>query len=168
MNSKTLFPVVAAAATLVNFACVATATAQVKAALTRDVDRATAQPAHGVCNATSDSFGAIKCTLYSVPAGKRLVVETVSYQMATASGTPVYSVVFGEDTGSALLRLGDPNVFSLTPMFAYEQGGAHVYTGTQALLMYVDENKIFAGGGVRGGMANYVQEFSFSGYLVDK
>ncbi len=169
MKSKTLFPVVAAAAAaLFSLNLVTPAEAQVKAALTRDVDRPTAQPVTGACYAASDGLGNIKCSLYSVPAGKRLVVETVSYKMVTASSTSAYFINFGEDAGFANLSFGYPNVFNVTPSFAYEQGGARVYTATQALQMYVDENKTLAAGGVRGGGANYLNTFSFSGYLVDK
>jgi hypothetical protein len=168
MNSKTLRPLVAAAAALFNVAFMTASYAQAKAALTRDVDRATAQPATGACSAFSNGIGTLKCALYTVPAGKRLVVETVSYRMTTASGTPIYFVNFGEDVGFADLPFGTPNIFNVAPVFAYASGGDTTYTGTQALRMYVDENKVFAAGGSRGGSVNYEQRFSFSGYLVDK
>lgn len=169
MNQTTLRPVAAAAiAALALVALVTPAHAQVKAALTRDVDRPSAQPVNGTCTTASDTVGAIKCALYSVPAGKRLVVETVSYKMATASGSAVYFVTYGQDAGFASLPFGYPNILSVTPAFAYEQAGARIYTGAQALQMYIDENQSFAAGGSRGGTANYVQSFSFSGYLVDK
>ena len=169
MNQMTLRTAAAAAmAAFFSVAFVMPAQAQVKAAFTRDVDRPTAQPVNGACTTAADGFGSIKCALYSVPAGKRLVVETVSYKMTTASGTAVYFVTFGQDAGFANLPFGYPNIYNLTPVFTYEFASGRTYTGAQALQMYIDENQTFAAGGARGGTVNYVNTFAFSGYLVDK
>jgi hypothetical protein len=169
MSPKTPFTVAAAVAVAVlNVAFVAPVHAQVKAALVRDVDRSTSQPVNGRCIAGTDSNGAIKCVLYSVPAGKRLVVETVSYQAVSEAGTPVYQVLFGlNDPSSSNLFYPGSNIYSVTPTFVYETS-ARVYSATQALRIYIDENQSLAAGDTHGGTANFQQGFSFSGYLVDK
>lgn len=170
MSPKTLLTLVAAVAAVpLNFAFVAPAHSQVKAALVRDVDRPTLQPVNGACGGFIDNNGVIKCLLFTVPAGKRLVVETVSYSATTQAGTPVYQVVFGQnDPSAANLFYSSTNTYAVNPAYAYENGGARVYSATQALRIYIDENQSLAAGDSHGGNANYQQLFTFSGYLVDK
>lgn len=160
----------AAAAAALNIALTMPAHAQAKAALTRDIDRSSAQPVHGICGESDASSGFLKCTLYTVPAGKRLIVETVSYEAVTAAGSVVTSVLFGQDyKGTSYLNMGFGNVFNIQPTYKYEQDGYRVYGGTQALRMYIDENNTLAAGGAHGGAYRYYGwQLSFSGYLVDK
>jgi len=146
------------------------AQAQTKAALTRDVDRPTAQPVNGTCSSYRVS-GSIKCNLYRVPAGKRLVVETVFYNVSVAPGASIYALVYGEDTGSTdLTYLGNPNVFGLAPTPGYNFAGRfQTYTATQPLKLYVDENHFFAAAGAHASASNdFLWTFGFSGYVVDK
>lgn len=144
------------------------ATAQTaKPILTRDVDRGTAQPVNGACSA---SFAAAvgTCILYTVPSGKRLVVETVSYSVVLASGQYLGSILFGLQTALPYFQVGSPNLYGVSTA-PYFNGGAFVYSATQPLRIYLDEGQGFvAGGSVNGGANNYEQDFSFSGFLVDK
>ncbi|CAN5432308.1 hypothetical protein BH11PSE9_BH11PSE9_17170 [soil metagenome] len=165
--------VVALAAVLFNAALVTPVRAQAKAALTRDVDRPSAQPVSAFCSAASN----MKCILYTVPAGKRLVVETVSYAVEAQNGGIVRNVVFGQDDTRFFLSPGiGPNVYALTPAFTYldvySNPGApspRKYAATQPLRAYLDENQVFAAVTyvAEAPVTNY-QVFTFSGYLVEK
>jgi hypothetical protein len=144
------------------------ATAQTaKPILTRDVDRGTAQPVNGACSA---SFAAAvgTCILYTVPSGKRLVVETVSYNVSIPPGQSLGSILFGLNTALPYFQLGSPNLYAVSTN-PYFNGATNAYTASQPLRIYLDEGQAFvAGGSVNGGGNNYEQDFSFSGYLVDK
>jgi hypothetical protein len=157
-----------AAASVLALSCmfVSPAHAQ-KAALTRDIDRPSAQPVNGTCQA-STQFGSIKCNLYTVPAGKRLVVETVSYRATAPGSSSIGQVLFGQDAGYSNLILGLPNTYLISPSLIITDGGIKVYGGTQALVAYIDEGKTLAAGVIVIGATNYIQDFVFSGYLVDK
>lgn len=147
----------------------APAHAQVKAALTRDVDRPTAQPVNGNCSTFPNTAGVIKCALYTVPAGKRLVVETVGYEGTVSSGYSLYRVLFGQDGGYPIVYLGQANVFPVTPVLAYDTGTVRTYSAAQSLNISLDENQVLVGGMDRSDfVSKYLEFFSFSGYLVDK
>jgi hypothetical protein len=135
--------------------------------LTRDVDRGAAQPVNGACSASfATSVGT--CILYTVPVGKRLVVETVSYSVALAAGQSLGSILFGLNTALPYFQVGSPNLYGVSTN-PYFNGVTTVYSATQPLRIYLDEGQGFtAGGTVNGGGSNYEQDFSFSGYLVDK
>lgn len=143
------------------------ATAQIlRPILTRDVDRGTAQPVNGACSASfADSVGT--CILFTVPAGKRLVVETVSYSVALTPSQYLTSILFGLNTALPYFQVGSPNLYavSTTPYF---NGGANVYSASQPLRIYLDQGQAFVAGGSVTGSSNYEQDFSFSGYLVDR
>jgi len=62
------------------------------------VDRAAAQPVNGACSGFSAAFNITKCALYTVPAGKRLVVESISFQAYSDSAQSVVRLLFGKDT----------------------------------------------------------------------
>ena len=72
------------------------AAAQVKPALVRAIS--TAQPVRAHCSKSDISTpGAVKCALYVVPAGKRLVVEAVSYKIVLDVAFQVKELLFGRD-----------------------------------------------------------------------
>lgn len=162
MNPRTTIVAAAVAAALLNIAFIAPALAQVKAALTRDVDRSSAQPVSGVCKA------AVACALYKVPAGKRLVVETVGYHLTTASGSVVYLIAFGTDNGTGGPVFDAPNSSTVAPALAYDRDGYRVYSGSQNLTMHFDEHQGLAAFSTQSSNYKYEQIFRFSGYLVDK
>jgi hypothetical protein len=150
------------------------ATAQVRPAFVRDVDRSTAQPVSGFCNAYApwEYPGLAKCELYTVPAGKRLVVETVSFRLVILTGQDVREVVFGKNnTQSPRLEFG-PGSYAVSPgtptadNILFEK----LYSGSQALRFYLEEGEGLAGQDVYTGASvmSYPQSFGFSGYLVDK
>ncbi len=143
--------------------------AQGKAALTRDVDRPTAQPVNGKCETGSipgSGFG--KCALFKVPAAKRLVVETISYIVFVDSQSRLFQILFGQDAGFPTIFFGLPNTFVIAPMTTFDDGIVHSYGGSQPLVIYIDENQTLDAGFVTGGGTNFTQSFTFSGYLVDK
>lgn len=135
--------------------------------LTRDVDRGAAQPVNGACSASfGDSVG--NCILYTVPAGKRLVVETVSYSVVVEPGQNLVSILFGLNTPLPYFQVGSPNLYGVSTS-PYFNGAAFIYSATQPLRIYLDEGQSFTGGGsVNSSGSSYEQDFSFSGYLVDR
>ena len=158
----------ATSAALALCAVASSASAQPKPALTRDIDRPGGQPVHGYCVAPSFS-GAGKCTLLTVPPGKRLVVETVSYQLFVEAGKRIINIAIGDGTDFASfpsLLISD-NVYSLTPVFSNDYG-IYRYSTSQPLKFYLEEGRILVAYVATEGSAVYSQQFSFSGFLVDK
>jgi hypothetical protein len=134
--------------------------------LTRDIDRGTAQPVNGACIA-SFAAGPGSCVLFTVPAGKRLVVETVSYSVVVSPTQSLGSIVFGLNTVPQYFQVGSPNLYAVSTA-PYFNGAAVVYSASQPLRIYLDEGQAFAAGGSISDSNNYEQDFSFSGYLVEK
>jgi hypothetical protein len=139
-----------------------------KAALVRDVDRGTAQPVSAGCSGFSALTGITKCVLYTVPAGKRLVVELVSFEAAADSSNSVYKILFGKNNPPFGNILIGTNVFTLSPGVATVLSGTKLYFGAEALRFYLDESEQLAGQVDYTGGTNFQQQFSFSGFLVDK
>jgi hypothetical protein len=144
------------------------ATAQVKAAQVRDVDRAAAQPVDGHCSGFSSGDNLTKCSLYTVPAGKRLVVETFSFHVDSDSTQSVYRLLLGKDTPQYGNILFGPGVYAISPGTPVIISGSKVYVGLQPLRFYMEEGDSLVAEVDYTGGSNYVQNFGFSGYLVDK
>jgi hypothetical protein len=144
------------------------AAAQVKPALVRDVS--TAQPVRGYCSKSDISTpGVAKCALYVVPAGKRLVVEAVSYKIYLDSAFQVTELLFGrDDCTSCSNMLFDTEVREINPTQIFNPSN-RVYVGSESTRLYIEENDTFAVMlYTQAGSAHYSQQFNFSGYLVDK
>ncbi len=150
------------------------ASAQTRPALTRDVDRPSAQPVNGTCETFREGGSGYRCILYKVPVGKRLVVELISYSLQVPSATLMYQMVAGrhdpspkifEGVGRQLyaVNLTQPSVIG---------GGLGLfknYSGSQSMTFYLEETEELAVGVRDDGTAViFQQKFSFSGYLVDK
>jgi hypothetical protein len=157
----------AAAALLLLLAAAPFSQAQVKPALTRDISTAT--PVSGYCTASEfDTPGYARCFLYTVPAGKRLVVEMVSYNLAREPSLQVTQLLFGKaETFSSNFLFG-PKVLQVTPQSVFNPT-VRAYGGSQAVRLYLEENETL--GAIAyfqtGGPA-YEQQFGFVGYIVDK
>jgi hypothetical protein len=164
MKSKLLSRFAAAVSAIVlNVALVTPALAEVKAALTRDVDRATAQPVHSACTTQSQ---VVPCTLYTVPAGKRLIVETVSYYVTAFDVNAIVTeICFGKDCGvSVSLAQQSYDVAVVQNPRGLDRFS---YAATQPLRAYFEEAEVF-GALYSAGHYNSIGTFRFSGYLVDK
>jgi len=144
------------------------ASAQARAALTRDIDRATAQPVNGSCLASGVNPGLTKCILYTVPSGKRLVVELVSFLLASDTNQSITQILVGKSDPNAVNILIGTGVYELAVPTPIAQSATSLYAGTQSLRFYMDEGDLLAGQMYYTGGSNYQQAFSFSGYLVDK
>lgn len=142
--------------------------AQAKPALVRDVSTAT--PVNGYCQQSAISTpGWAKCALYTVPIGKRLVVEVVSYKIALDPTLQVTQLMFGQDAcpGCSNMLFGS-NVRQINPIQIFSTG-FRSYAGSEMTRIYLEENASFAAiAYFQSGGPNYVQEFNFSGYVVDK
>lgn len=157
----------AAAALLLLLAAAPFSQAQVKPALTRDISTAT--PVSGYCTASEfDTPGWARCFLYTVPAGKRLVVEMVSYNLAREPSLQVTQLLFGKaDTLSSNFVFG-PKVLQVTPQSVFSPT-VRAYAGSQSVRLYLEENDTLGAiAYFQTGGPVYEQQFGFVGYIVEK
>ena len=133
------------------------------------------QPVSGYCRVPA-SASVSSCNLYTVPAGKRLVVEMFSYQLVSAGpvGRPL-RIVFGQSSGGTFAPdLWQPisNVFIVPPVFAGNEGGVSgfdLWSDTRMTRFYLEEAFTLAANiFFDGNNAASPQVFTFSGYLVNK
>jgi hypothetical protein len=125
----------------------------------RDVDHAALQPVSGECNAVYGTVTNLKqCTLYTVPAGKRLVVETVMYQLAIETTGFPYGATFGNTSGVA--------AFAFAPTFVGSDGINH-YANTVSTRFYLGGGETLTAFAQFSGATIYGQRFAFSGYLTN-
>lgn len=126
----------------------------------RDVDRAAQQPVSNECSAIYGTVTNLKqCTLYTVPAGKRLVVETVMYQLAIESGGFPYGATFGSSAGVA--------AFAFAPAFVGNDGANH-YVNTVPARFYLGAGESLNAYAQFSAATIFGQRFAFSGYLVNQ
>lgn len=128
--------------------------------LVRDVDRG--QPVGGFCSANYGTVNNVKrCDLYTVPAGKRLVVEELVYRLAIEGNPgsfPYYVIVVNSGTSDFL---------SLAPTFTGSDGTNH-YTNTVGVHYYLNA------GATLSILAQFSQptilgsDYSFTGRLIDE
>lgn len=126
------------------------------------MDRSAAQPVTGYCQS---ALVPGRCTLYTVPAGKRLVVETVAYFMTLDLNAQPKRLSFGRLYDEP--RQISPGLFPVAPVLLYTDASVRRYAGSQALRAQFDPGEPF-GVEFYGDGNNYLQEASFSGYLVDR
>ena len=151
MNRLNRCLLAASATTLLGIVAVPVAHAE-KAFDGRDEHRSI-QPVSVICFAPPDARGNARCTLTTVPAGKRLVTQSVSY--FAQSGTPVVR--------AALLTSIATNLPVAAPVSNPATGTVYI-TGLN-LSLIVEEGTVvdfFMFG------SNGTVEASLNGYLVDK
>ena len=107
-----------------------------------------------------------QCTLYTVPAGKIFVLETVTAQIFTAEpGGPPFLLKITDPQGN--LASGDAGVpFTLEKSFSTVNGNS--YTINQMVKFYYKKNKAIQALLLLPAAENFNNEVSISGYLVDK
>ncbi len=165
MKSQPLKSVVlAASVAIANVFFVMPVLAQSRAALTRDIDRPAAQPVHGLCQS---QYGT-PCVLYTVPAGKRLVVQTVSYYVLTSDAAAVELISFGAYANDLRYANVD-NSYAVTPALTTNAFGPRFlsWAGSQALTAYFEQGEAFAAA-LFSRTGSTTERYSFSGYLVDR
>jgi hypothetical protein len=133
------------------------------------VDAGPSQAVNGTCQSSQIAADRSACKPYTVPAGKRLVVEMISYRLVNDGSTAApYEVLAGQDAGFTTTVIGEPNTYAFpvgTPGLA---GGASVYAETRNVRIYLDELQKLILQADFGGANNFSQEFGFSGFLQDK
>jgi hypothetical protein len=114
------------------------------------------------------SGGSANCLLYEIPDGKRLVIESVSWQLVTSTTAHVTTLVIGSpDGGSANVLIGAKGHVVATPR-TYE-GEVAFYVGTQAMKMYLDgPARVLASVSTLGPTANSQQNVAIAGHLLNK
>ncbi len=124
------------------------------------------QPVNGACGSIVDSFGNATCNLYTVPSGKRLVVELFSYQLqASPTDANPFIVLVGLNTGFAVPTA---NVFSFPPVLAGSNPPRTAYADTRVIRVYFDEGQTVQADAQFGGTNATGQAFFFSGFLSNK
>jgi len=129
-------------------------------------DAGQTQPVSGACS-YFPSNGDAKCDLYTVPAGKRLVVELISYRLASPTTMQAVGASFGES--SVVVCFGCPDVYVFPAGMTVEAFNANLWRDTRAVRFYLNENQtLSASGAFSSGSNNFGQAFTFSGFLVNK
>jgi hypothetical protein len=119
-------------------------------------------PVRGYCQA---SLNAGTCTLFTVPAGQRLTVETVAYFLTVGPSNTINRLSFGKTYPETVIAIAT-GVYPVAVAQASATDSARRYAGSQALTFHLDAGEgLSAYFGADGG-ANFLQEVSFSGYLV--
>jgi hypothetical protein len=111
------------------------------------------------------------CLLYEVPDGKRLVVESVSWQISTAPSASLFSLVIGGNDGSSTNALFGAKAHAVATTRTYADNLVARYTGTQAMKMYLDGPlRVIASTITMGPMVGFFgnHEVAIAGYLVDR
>jgi hypothetical protein len=126
----------------------------------RDVDRAAQEPVSGECAAVYGTVTNLKqCALYTVPAGKRLVVETVTYQLGIENTAFPYGATFGNTSAAA--------VFTFAPTFVGNDGINH-YANAVSTRFYLGPGETLSAFAQFSAATIYGQRFAFSGYLLSQ
>lgn len=129
----------------------------IKPALTRDVDRPTAQPVYAECDADSTIFGS--CQLYTVPAGKTLVVEVVTTGGFTTNSSSNGNVLQWQ------LYDQKTTYFLDVPVVRERNAGLLVYSGNSKGPYYFYQGSTITSRVQANSLG--AQKSSFSGYLVN-
>jgi hypothetical protein len=119
-------------------------------------------PVRGYCQA---GLTPGTCTLFTVPAGQRLVVETVGYFMTVSSSNIINRLSFGKTYPEAVIAIA-PGVYPVAAAQASVDGSARRYSGSQALTFHLEPGEGLSAYFGSDGGSNFLQEVSFSGYLV--
>jgi hypothetical protein len=135
----------------------------------RDIAWAANHAVNGHCSATNSlDAPTAACVMYTVPAGKRLVVETVTYLLSTLATSNVFTnLTFGYSQNGTTPAPENTYNFAVNPVVLPGNGLQWAY-GTLSLRMYLDEHQSLMGSFAFSPATGVAQEFGFSGYLVDK
>ena len=108
------------------------------------------------------------CDLYTVPAGKRLVVELFSFRLASdnAGSNEPYVVVLGRSTVIFCFNCSDFYAFS--PGTGHAGPTVTLWSDTRPVRFYLDENQTLSVTVSHNGSNSWGQAFTFSGFLVNK
>jgi hypothetical protein len=122
----------------------------------RDVDNPARQPVSATANCSESTGTNCEATIYSVPAGKRLVIEYVSFQARVPFGQVAYMSI----TGGPYFPFSQP---------AVSFPGANVVRFAEQVRLYSEPGTTLVVQGERTGSGLSSTNFSFfiSGYLVD-
>ena len=125
------------------------------------------QPVNGGCTAAAIALlNVAHCDMYTVPAGKRLVVEMFSYWLISdASNAAPFRVAVGLDTGYAIIA---SNVLWFAPAYSAHYSGGTSYADTRAIRLYFDEGQKVQAEADFSDANIYDQSFHFSGFLTYK
>jgi hypothetical protein len=135
----------------------------------RDIAWAANHAVNGNCVASnSPDQPRAQCVMYTVPAGKRLVVETVTYAVSTlATSNDFTNLTFGYTQDG--INPSFDNIYFLTVKPVVLPGNGYQYANdTIPLKMYLEERQSLMGTFTFSPATVATQRFAFSGYLVDK
>ena len=125
------------------------------------------EPVEGQCIAAPAGGATATCNMFTVPAGKRLVVELISYvsNSSPTDGKPV-DIIFGN---SATLDFeGSSGRYFLPPVFNGALGNLERFADTRQARVYLDQNQAL-GVRIHFDQNNHVGSyFMFSGFLVNR
>jgi hypothetical protein len=118
---------------------------------------------------SSSSQGAHGCELYVVPAGKRLVIESVSHYVSTAAtGVQVHWVVVGSSTSTDELLPMVAGSSTFAAPLTSSGSSINYYIGTHPARIYVDEGRRVVAWTNLSPSASNLFSVSITGHLVDR
>lgn len=153
----------AVAMTAVLTAFAPSAIAQIRAAWVRDADAPTLQPFHGAADISMSALNQ-QALITTVPAGKRLVIEHISWLAGMSTGTSfVFAGLRAEQFGPFRAY------FQIAPPHAAATNGFALQDGSQPVRLYFDDgDNIWLSATTSNGAANRTIAVRVSGYYVDK
>lgn len=131
-------------------------------------------PVNGYCQSSAPTgYSVVRCPLYTVPAGKRLIVESVSWRLIQSFNNTWSDLIFGLDTAE-----GTPTVNFLpsarTVFIQHLQTSTDGTTvsmseGTQSVKLVYEAGEVFSSQYTYGGSGpDYYQITSFQGHLENQ
>jgi len=128
------------------------------------------EPVTGVCTSSVIVLGRAACQPYGpVPAGKRLLVEMVSYSIFTDGTTsPPIQFLAGQSAGFTTTIIGEPNTYAFPITPGSPVGSGALSSETRTVRIYLDEGQSLILQANFTGPNNFVQTFTFSGVLANK
>jgi hypothetical protein len=119
-------------------------------------------PVRGYCQAALNPG---TCTLFTVPAGQRLIVETVAYFLTVGPSNTINRLSFGKTYSESVIAIA-PGVYPVAVAQASATDSARRYAGSQAITFHLEPGEGLSAYFGSDGGANFLQEVSFSGHLV--
>ncbi|MEO8486166.1 MAG: hypothetical protein ABI585_07475 [Betaproteobacteria bacterium] len=151
---------------MATFAGATAVSAQGKAAQTLDVSARNA--VGGECAFTPNPTSTLySCALYTVPAGKLLIVRTVGFRVAGGTSPVPMNVLFGRFNGLGLF-MGSPRTYSFAIPPPSIAGSFAIYAANHLTEFVLDENDRLDGSMEFNAAPALLTVLTFSGYTIDK
>jgi hypothetical protein len=130
--------------------------------------------ASGYCNRGAIN-GVVRCPLYTVPAGKRLIVDQVSYYVTHDIGVSTDELIYGLDNSAGdymfwpsarTVYIHHPTSVTRSTVNGYGNSPVEIADGTQSIQLVFEAGETFSAQYTHSSNSNWVQTFMFQGHLI--